>query len=191
MEPKIRIGGIEILSPREIVYDILRYKTTGTVLDLGAGFGRHSLFLASHGFIVTAVEKETEKLEKLKQQAGDLPADITTVCADVIDFASDMKFDVVIATMVLHFLPEQQAKAMIKKMKEYTTTGGLNVITVYTDANPGNLRLYQFKKQELRALYHGWNILQYEESLGGLIDNPKDCGPSQRCVARMIARKLN
>lgn len=39
-QTKIKIGNIEIVEPRQIVYDVLKYKNSGTVLDLGAGFGR-------------------------------------------------------------------------------------------------------------------------------------------------------
>ena len=71
-QTKIKLGNIEISEPGKIVYDILKYKNSGTVLDLGAGFGRHSLFLAHKGFIVTAVELVQDKLEKIKENAKKL-----------------------------------------------------------------------------------------------------------------------
>jgi len=33
----MKIGDIEIVEPRQIVYDILKFKNAGTAFDLGAG----------------------------------------------------------------------------------------------------------------------------------------------------------
>ena len=45
----MKLGAVEIHAPRKIVLEALRYVSHGSVLDLGAGFGRHSLLLASKG----------------------------------------------------------------------------------------------------------------------------------------------
>jgi tellurite methyltransferase len=189
-QTKIKIGNIEIVEPRQIVYDVFKYKNSGTVLDLGSGFGRHSLLLAYKGFQVTAVEIEQDKLDKLNENAKKLGVHIVTIRSDVADFIPTEKYDVILSTMVLHFLSKDNAQKAITLMKEYTNTDGLNVVTVYTNENPVNLRPYLFEKNELRNLYAGWDILEYQETLGPETENPKDGGPSRRYSARLIAKKI-
>ena len=63
-------------NPTDLIRKITDILPNGTVLDLGAGDGRHALYLASQGFEVTAVDLSEAGLEKL------LPA----VLADAEDF---------------------------------------------------------------------------------------------------------
>lgn len=190
MQNKIKIGEIEILKPRQIVYDILKYKNSGTVLDMGAGFGRHALFLAHHGFQVTAVEIEQDRLERLRSQSENLGVSIATIQSDVAYFIPTEKYDVVLSTMVLHFLTKENVYEAIKVMQKCTNKDGLNVVSVYTNENPVGLRPYLFEKDELRNAYSGWEVLEYEEVLGPEIENPKEGGPSRRYCAKLIARKI-
>lgn len=189
MVEKIKIGNIEILEPRDIVYDLLKYKTSGTVLDLGAGFGRHALFLADKGFEVTAVEIEKDRLERIESQAEKLGVRIPTIQSDVAQFVPDGSYDVILSTMVLHFLGKDGVRQAITTMQSHTNSEGLNVVSAYTNENPTGLRPYLFASGELKKLYEGWEILEYEEALGDEIENPKDGGPSRRYSAKLIARK--
>ncbi|HEY4496829.1 MAG TPA: methyltransferase domain-containing protein [Candidatus Paceibacterota bacterium] len=203
---KIKIGNVEITEPRQIVYDILKYKDSGTVLDLGAGYGRHSLFLAHKGFKVTAVEEDEKALESLKIRANTLGVEIATAHKDIKDFESDRKYDVVIATMVLHFLNQNEVQDMLKKMQSWTAKGGINVVCAYTDQNIAKLRPYLFKVGELKEDYSGWEILEYgetwgdpltketleyEKSLGLLVESIQENEEiKRRHTARLIARKI-
>ena len=190
IQTNIKIGNIEIVKPRQIVYDILRYKQSGTVLDLGSGFGRHSLFLAYNGFHVTAIEKEQNKLNTLIKNANKLGVNIITIRSDATNLILKERYDVIVSTMVLHFLTKDKARKVITTMQEYTNKEGLNVISVYTNENPAGLRSYLFEKNELRDAYRNWEILEYVESLGQEIENPEDGGPNRRYSAKLIAKKI-
>lgn len=67
--------------------DALRLTPTrraAIALDLGAGFGMHSVPLARRGFSVVAVDSSAALLGELRGHAGALP--ILTVQADLLDF---------------------------------------------------------------------------------------------------------
>src|ERR1700686_4803739 len=59
---------------------------TGTAVDLGAGFGLHSLPLARRGYKVIAIDTYEPLLQELRSRAGALA--ISTVNADLLDLRS-------------------------------------------------------------------------------------------------------
>jgi len=174
---------------RQITKDILKHRTSGSVLDLGAGPGNQAFFLLEQGFSVTAVEKEGEKIGALREKSSTLHVPLKIVQTDIADFKPEELFDVVLASMSLHFLRADQISKVIMRMKSWTALGGLNAITAYTSENPGGLRPYLFAKGELRERYSDWDILEYREYLGEPVKNLTDGGPSRRYVAHLIARE--
>jgi len=56
---------------------------TGRALDLGAGEGRHSVWLAALGWQVTAVDFSATGIERGRQGAGDVGVQVGWVVADV------------------------------------------------------------------------------------------------------------
>jgi SAM-dependent methyltransferase len=80
-------GGVEAAIARgakEIETLGLLPRLTGQAVDLGAGFGMHSIPLARRGFSVLAIDSCGELLQTLRQEAGDLP--IRTVEGDLLAF---------------------------------------------------------------------------------------------------------
>jgi SAM-dependent methyltransferase len=61
----------------------------GTAVDLGCGFGLHSLPLAKRGYAVTAVDTCRPLLDELQARSKTLP--ITPINADLLDFESYLK----------------------------------------------------------------------------------------------------
>ena len=132
------------------------------MLDLGAGSGRHSAFLAEHGFDVTAVDIQPAPLPGIQPK----PA-FRTLQQDVRDYVPGFKYDIVIATMLLHFFSKAEGSKVIDKIKMATKIGGLNVLTVLTEKNSNAVRPHLFAENELRDHYQtGWKLLLYEECLG-------------------------
>lgn len=191
MFEKIKVGSIEIYAPRKIVMKALRYVSSGLALDFGCGFGRHSLFLAHKGFTVTAVEQDAEKLESLNRKASQLDVAIQTEQGDIRSSNLEPeKYDLILSTMVLHFLRNrEEVTEVIHTMQNATKLNGVNVVCTYTDKSQPDIRPCLMNAEELRDLYNGWEVLRFREleNSDEIIDGPNKGKVIWR--VELIARK--
>lgn len=80
-------------------------------------------------------------------------------------------------------------------MQEHTNEEGLNTITTFTENgdfyrnNPDSGNFYP-KEGELKELYAGWEILEYEEVEDQAFAKKPDGSPMMNVSARLIARKV-
>ena len=181
--------------PEKIVSDIIKYKTSGSVLELGAGEGRNSLFLAEQGFDVTAQDVSQVGLGKLNKVAQEKGLNIQTEVKDIQTLNLVQNYDVFVCTYVLHHLPRENAVAQVKQMQDHTNNDGLNTIATFTENgdfyrnNPDTENFYP-KEGELKGLYAGWEILGYEEIENRALVKRPDGSPMVNISAKLIARKL-
>jgi len=86
------VGGVPAAIERaraELISLGLTSVKAGFAIDLGAGFGMHSIALAQSGSTVLAVDSSTELLAELARQAVGLP--IEAVQADIVGFTSRLE----------------------------------------------------------------------------------------------------
>jgi tellurite methyltransferase len=188
---------IDRTQPNPSITALLRYKNNGTLLDLGAGHGRHAVFFAEHGFEVTAVDPDPAFCKEVIDKSLAKRLKIDVVQSDIVSFPTDKEYDALVCAMVLHFLEHQGVVEAVEKLKVLTARGGLNVISAYTNQNivdfmkdnPHGREAYLLKPGELKDLYEGWEILEYSEKWTepGVI-NEGDVPKSYHKV-NMIARK--
>ena len=172
-----------------VVKKILEYRHSGTVLDVGAGEGQNSAFLALQGFDVTALETTNESLENIEASAIAQGTSISTAVGNVLNLPPLKKtFDIVICTSVLHFLTSSEVFTAVRALKSVTKDGGLNVVSVHTDKNENEVRPHLFSEGELRNLYSDWKILHYWEGLGAPFQT-RAGETVQRHRAEVIAEK--
>lgn len=149
-----------------IVKELLCYATRGTLIDIGAGRGRNAIFLAEHGFDVTALDADPEKVAMIIEQASLQNLQIKAVASDIRDFRFPRNFEIILSTMLLHFLPERDLDYEMKRMKQYSAAEAVHAVTVLTDKNIGINREHLFRPGELLDRYQGWDVLSYSEGLG-------------------------
>jgi 2-polyprenyl-3-methyl-5-hydroxy-6-metoxy-1,4-benzoquinol methylase len=177
---------IDVTKPQPYVAAVLQYISKGTVLDIGAGWGRNARFFADHGFSVTAVDHSPEAVAQLASYHTRAGRSITAICADIRAFTSGATYDVVLCTMVLHFLRSRTEVAeAVGRIQAMTKPGGLNVISLFTDRNPRGLRPYLASKNELRDYYASWKLIDAYEGLGQRF-LPQPSGPPTRHYASRI-----
>ncbi|WP_179091386.1 bifunctional 2-polyprenyl-6-hydroxyphenol methylase/3-demethylubiquinol 3-O-methyltransferase UbiG [[Flexibacter] sp. ATCC 35208] len=71
-----------------------QFPAGGRALDLAAGSGRHTLYLAERGWEVTAVDFSDVAMEQLSLRAEGLK--VKTVCADLSAFEIADKYDLIV-----------------------------------------------------------------------------------------------
>lgn len=179
-----------------------KYVSSGRVLDLGAGEGKNSFYLASQGFKVIAIDISlyairnfiNEALKKANNKKANIE-NINIMCADVIEWQISGKFDVIIAYGLLHCLKsKKEIKHLIDKMKEHTKRGGINVVCTFTNdigvpKSQKYLKPTFLSDTDLKEKYYkDWKILDYETDI---IEHshPTSKKMHKHSVCRMIAKK--
>ena len=126
-------GGVENATLRGAAeLDAIPVPPNGMAVDLGAGFGMHSLPLADRGYRVLAIDSCASLLEELSTHGGDR---ILTVCDDLLSFPRHLPEDFE-ATLVLCMgdtlthLPDRPAVSrLISSSASILRPGGLLVLS--------------------------------------------------------------
>lgn len=133
-------------------------------VDLGAGFGMHSVPLARTGCKVLAVDFSAVLLEELRAHSRGLP--ITTVRGDLLNFPRYLSStpDIVLCMgdTLTHLPDRSSVTALIAAVAEHLSPRGQFVITFrdYSDALEGVNRFIPVKSDESRIFTC---FLEYEE----------------------------
>jgi SAM-dependent methyltransferase len=160
-------GGVEAAIARgakEIETLGLLPRLTGQAVDLGAGFGMHSIPLARRGFSVLAIDSCGELLQTLRQEAGDLP--IRTVEGDLLAFGRHLDgLSEIILCMgdTLTHLPDfATVNALFDSAARQLCAGGKLVLTFRDYSTPlrGEQRFIPVRSDAGRILTC---VLEYED----------------------------
>jgi SAM-dependent methyltransferase len=99
-------------------------------LDLGSGAGRNSIFLATLGSKVCAVDCSDEHLLALCEFGEENGLEIETSLSRVEEFVLRGKYDLTLCHGILHFLPTNVATELITNLKNHTPPGGVHIVTI-------------------------------------------------------------
>ena len=145
-------------------------------VDIGAGEGRNSLYLASQGYSVIAIEPSDVGVSKIVKRSSDLELSIDIKNTDFLScspFLEDVGL-VIALTSLEHMEPEYMQEA-IKEIKRIMKPGGYIYALVFTEEDPGFTKDIQsasecamfvkhyFRKDELRTLFSDFSVLEYSE----------------------------
>jgi SAM-dependent methyltransferase len=103
----------------------------GTILCLGDGEGRNSVFLAQHGHTVTAVDSSSVGLEKARALAAERGVTITTCFADLTDYQlPENTYDAIIS--IFCHLPPHIRRQLHDRIPSSLRKGGVFLLEGYT-----------------------------------------------------------
>jgi SAM-dependent methyltransferase len=123
--------------PNQFVESELADLSPGRAIDVAAGEGRNSIWLAEHGWQVTAVDFSRAGLDKGRalQDAHDHGGDlrIQWVCADALTYEPDGEFD--LAVLAYLQLPSEQRRTAVRRAFARLCDGGTLFVVAHDSTN--------------------------------------------------------
>ncbi|WP_455166277.1 SAM-dependent methyltransferase TehB [Streptococcus sp.] len=175
------------------VLEAMESLSPGKALDLGCGQGRNALFLAQHGFEVTAVDQNELALEILQSIVEQEDLEMTVGLYDINSANLKQSYDLIVSTVVLMFLQADRIPAIIRNMQEQTNPGGYNLIVCAMDTEDYPCQVpfsFTFKEGELADYYKDWELIKYNENPGHLHRRDEDGNRIALRFATMLVKKI-
>ncbi len=114
--------------PDESLVELAGELPIGRALDLGAGEGRNSLWLAGLGWRVTAVDSSDIALGRLTKHAAERGLELSVIVADMVDYLKrGERFDLVV---IANIHPEPAERATLFALAEAALTPGGHLFLV-------------------------------------------------------------
>lgn len=142
-----------------------------TLMELGCGEGRDSIFFARNGYQVRGFDFSTKGVKKSMAWAKKLNLSIDFFEADINDYRLEIPYDVVFASGALHYIPQEKRKEIISNYKKFTKPGGVHAFMVpihkpFIPKNPQDDPLEQgWISGEILTYYHDWKIDYFREEI--------------------------
>ena len=174
------------------VLEAMESLSPGKALDLGCGQGRNALFLAQHGFEVTAVDQNELALEILQSIVEQEDLEMTVGLYDINSAHLKQSSDWIVSTVVLMFLQADRIPAIIRNMQDQTNPGGYNLIVCAMDTEDYPCQVpfsFTFKEGELADYYKDWELVKYNENPGHLHRRDENGNRIALRFATMLAKK--
>lgn len=171
----------------------------GKALDIGAGEGRNSVYLAGLGFDVTSIEPTKDGSNKIIEKSNQLDLNINVLNCDYLSENLNEKYDFIIAGTSLDHMEKDYLDKAVEKLQGSLKKDGLVYIVVFTQDDPGYLKQldnasecsdfikHYFSKNELKDYFKEFDILYYNEYIKPDNSHGK---PHVHGKAKLIARKI-
>ncbi|MDP9190860.1 MAG: class I SAM-dependent methyltransferase [Acidobacteriota bacterium] len=155
------------LTPATLLVDAASGLTPGHALDLACGAGRNALWLAQHGWDVTAIDGAAEGIRLLREHDAGIDANVLDLETDAPLPFEDASFDLVVILYFLH-------RPLFAEAARVLRHGGVIVTAIRTRGiNPR----FCLSLAELREQFAGWEILHAND------------GDTAQIVARVTRRE--
>ncbi|MHB2021186.1 MAG: class I SAM-dependent methyltransferase [Candidatus Xenobia bacterium] len=111
-----------VARPDPAVVELVAANPPGTLVDLASGEGRNSIYLAEHGWRVTAVDFASVALARLRQEAASRGVQVETVESDLLAYlAAPLQFDWVLLAFM--HPPAAQRAELLRRIHQQMRAG--------------------------------------------------------------------
>lgn len=154
-------------------------------LDLACGAGRHAIFLAERGFVVTAVDSSAIGVQLTRERGRERELWLDARVADLEDGEFQIAPDSYDMVCDFYYLQRD----LFPSIRAGIRRGGLFVAAIHlTDDDPEVRPMnpdFLLSPGELREEFREWELLHYDETKV----HDADAGQHTRRSAELIARK--
>jgi SAM-dependent methyltransferase len=164
--------------PTPLLVDTASNLAPGKALDLASGTGRNSLWLAEHGWNVTAVDAASAAIEILQTRAAERSLKINAIVADL----EKEEFEIEPSRWDFIAICYYLQRNLFEPAKRGIVSGGL-LLSIVHITEPGEEESpFRLRPGQLEKYFAGWDILHYYEGKA-------DDAAHRRAVAEIAARK--
>ena len=144
-------------------------------LDLGCGTGRHAVFLAQHGWDVTAVDFVPRALSKARQRAGDAGVRVRWLQGDVTRLAAlgvGDGYELVLDIGTFHGLDDRQRVDCAREVTSATAPGATLLMLAFQPGRRGPLPRGLDQAELLRHFGDAWELVSVPPYTGPPLPGP-------------------
>jgi SAM-dependent methyltransferase len=106
----------------------------GTALDLGAGDGRNAVWLAAHGWRVTAVDFSRVALDRGRAFASSAGVEVEWLLADLLEWSPPTEAFDLVALFFIH-LPPRERRPVYARAAAAVASGGTLLVVAHDRSN--------------------------------------------------------
>ena len=165
-------------APTPLLVETAASLVPGKALDLACGAGRNALWLAEHGWEVTAVDGAHEAIEILRTRATERGLKINAVVADL----EKGEFDIELSQWDLVVMCYYLQRNLFEPAKRGVAPGGILISIVHMTEPGEEDGPHRLRPGQLEQYFAGWEILHRFE--GKANDSAH-----RRAVAEIVARR--
>jgi len=175
--------------PEKMLIDFVEKNKIGKfALDIGAGQGRNSFFLAEKGFITDALEPSSVAVEFLNKQNK---YDNLTVCkSDFKNFFPEKKYDLILIFGLLQILSYNECRLLAEKVSFLSKKGTIVFVTSFSEKDDSFIKIKEdyaeYKRNFFKKINNQFrsfpNIREISEFFSGfeIKDQKEYTGPIHR-----------
>jgi len=164
-------------APTRLLVETTKHLEPGRALDLACGTGRNALWLAEHGWSVTAVDGSPVAIDILRSRASKRAVTVDAKVADLEKSEyriEDSSWDLIAMCYYLQ-------RNLFEPAKQGIAPGGILLAIVHITEPGGEPTAHRLRPGELERYFQGWEILHRHE---GKASDKAHLRPVAEIVAR-------